>query len=118
MADLRLDDSVECIPVDLCVNAIIACCWYMGTVAKEKGEKLKVFNMSSSRDYPITGRELMTMGIECGYKYPSTKQIRPPVEAYHHVPTRAYIKMKAFFTQTLFAYMIDFLLIITGQKPM
>lgn len=118
MADLRLDDPIECIPIDLCVNALITTCWYMGTVARENGEKFKVFNMGSSRDYAITGRELMSQGIEMGYRYPSTKQIRPPVEAYHFIPSKQYIRLKAFFTHTLFAYMIDFLLVITGQKPM
>lgn len=118
MADLRLDDPVECVPVDLCVNALITCCWYMACVARPAGEKLKCFNMSSSHDFPITGRELMTQGIEIGHMYPSTKQIRPPAEAYHHVPSRPYIKIKSFVSQTLFAYMIDFLLLITFQKPM
>lgn len=115
MGNLRLDYPVEAVPVDMCVNALITLPWYM----VQKSEKsLQVFNMSSSRDRPVTGRDMFGIGIRLGYLYPSTKQIRPPVEEFHYVPTRAYVWIKAFFTHTLFSLMIDFLLLITGQKPM
>ncbi|KAI1293554.1 Fatty acyl-CoA reductase 1 [Halotydeus destructor] len=117
IASLRLDDPVECIPVDLCVNSMISTCWYMATVARENGEKFKVFNMGMSQDAAYTGRKLQSMGIELGYRYPSTKQIRPPIEPYNFVPSQPYIKLKAFFTHTLFSIMIDTLLVLTGQKP-
>lgn len=115
MGNLRLDYPVEAVPVDMCVNALITLPWYM---VKKSEKPLQVFNMSSSRDRAVTGRDMFGIGIRLGYLYPSTKQIRPPVEEYHYVPTRAYVTIKAFFTHTLFSLMIDFLLLITGQKPM
>ena len=115
MGNLRLDYPVEVVPVDMCVNALITLPWYM--VHKSEKE-LQVFNMSSSHVRSVTGRDMFGIGIRLGYLYPSLKQIRPPVEEYHYVPTRAYVALKAFFTHTLFSLMIDFLLLITGQKPM
>lgn len=116
MANLRLDFPIELIPVDLCVNAILSVAWYMCNRVEKKN--LLVFNMPSSRDAPWTGREMFGYGIAMGYMYPSIKQIRPPVEQYNFVPSRAYVAIKAFFTHTLFSLMIDFLLILTGQKPL
>ena len=116
MANLRLDYPIELVPVDLCVNAILGTAWYMCN--RPQAENLKVFNMPSSRDAPWTGREMFGYGIACGYQYPSVKQIRPPVEQYHFIPSRPYVAIKAFFTHTLFSLMIDFLLILTGQKPL
>lgn len=117
MANLRLDYPIELVPVDLCVNAILGISWFMCNRPQPNGN-LQVFNMPSSRDAPWTGREMFGYGIALGYLYPSVKQIRPPVEQYHFVPSRSYVAIKAFFTHTLFSLMIDFLLIITGQKPL
>lgn len=114
-AKLVMDRSIECIPVDYCVNALLTVPWYMCRVSQEK---LEVFNQCSSIENPLCGREMLQMGIDLGYKYPSLKQIRPPCNMYHYLPSRTFIEMKHFFSHILFAYMIDFLLLITFQKPM
>lgn len=112
-ADLNIQEPVQAIPVDLCVNSLLAIIWFM---AEKEKETLKVFNLSLTEEIKCTAYEMMPFAIQLGYKYPSINQIRPPSAMFHHNESKVWLKIKSFFTHTLFTLLIDLILVISGRQ--
>lgn len=117
VSNIDLHASLDVVPVDVCANALLSVIWYMGTDTSSHNH-LKVFNLQMRQSIDCTGYDLLPIGIQLGWKYPSTKQIRPPTPMIHYNESKVYNEMKSFITHTLFSLLIDFILIITGRKPL
>lgn len=113
IAHLNVNTEIELIPIDMCVNALITIPWFH---CKRSQARIDVYNMSSSEGFPMQGREVLQEGISLGYQYPSVKQIRPPTAMYHISPSKSYVRLKDFFTHTLFSLLVDLILILMGRK--
>lgn len=113
VAHLNVNTEIELIPIDMCVNALITIPWFQ---CRRSEARIDVYNMSSSEGFPMQGREVLQEGISLGYQYPSVKQIRPPVGMHHISPSKSYVRLKDFFTHTLFCLLVDLVLILTGRK--
>lgn len=113
IAHLNVNTEIELIPIDMCVNALISIAWYQ---FGRNDKRIDVYNMSSSEAFPMQGREVLQEGISLGYQYPSLKQIRPPIDMYHISPSKSYVRLKDFFTHTLFCLLVDLVLILSGRK--
>jgi fatty acyl-CoA reductase len=113
-APLDVKTKVETLPVDMCVNSLITVAWFMSTTSKDR---FKVFNVSTCRDNPVDFAEVSQISTDLGLKAPSMKQVRPPKGLYRSSQNRLYVKAYSFVTHTLFAFLVDLLLFISGQKP-
>lgn len=113
IAHLNVNTEIELIPIDMCVNALISIAWHQ---SERCDKRIDVYNMSSSEAFPMQGREVLQEGISLGYQYPSLKQIRPPIDMYHISPSKTYVRLKDFFTHTLFCLLVDLVLILCGKK--
>ena len=113
IAHLNVNTEIELIPIDMCVNALISIAWYQ---TEKSDKRIDVYNMSSSEAFPMQGREVLLEGISLGYQYPSLRQIRPPIDMYHISPSKTYVRLKDFFTHTLFCLLVDLVLILSGRK--
>ena len=115
IAELK-DVPLEVVPIDMCVNTFLTTAYYHSVKNKDQ---LLVVNMSSSShpDSSVTTIELLQQGITLGYKYPSVKQIRPPIVMYSSLPSKTYIRVHDFISHTLFSLLIDLILFISGSRP-
>lgn len=134
-------NKADLIPVDIVSNALINIVWYTGTrhaakmamsngvtqavtpdangnglVVKPKSD-LKIFNITSGEANPITWKQYLEYGREEAIDKPSMRVVRPPA---HVMDGEGVSKLNNFVTkwvsELLFAYFIDFILIITGGK--
>lgn len=113
---LNIYGPINVIPIDLCSNALIGVTWYVGTQHKDPSES-KVFNLPLQNTISTNAADIAPFAHKFGYMFPSTKQIRPPKEPQFYIMSKKYTRVKSFFTHTLFSLMIDFILIISGRKP-
>jgi fatty acyl-CoA reductase len=119
IGELKHELPVEAVPVDMCVNSLLTTTYYHHE--KNEGKKLLVANISISSSNPessITVRELLQEGLSLGHRFPSVKQIRPPIDLYQIFPSKQFIRLHDFVSHTLFSLMIDLILFISGRKPM
>ena len=119
IGELKHELPVEAVPIDMCVNSLLSTAFYHHE--KNVGEKIFVANISISSSDPdssISVRELLQEGLSLGYRFPSVKQIRPPINFYQIFPSKRYIRVHDFVSHTLFSLLIDMLLFIIGKKPM
>lgn len=102
------------IPLDMCINSLITCGWFM---ADRSDERCDVFNMNCTRDNPISIREVSVIASKLGREFPSMKQVRPPKGGITETPNRLYHKVHSFFTYTVFYTLMDLILWLSGNKP-
>lgn len=110
---LNFDQVAEFIPIDVCINGMIRATWFHQEVSNRR---VDVYNISSINSQSITTRQLLTEAIDLGYKYPSIKQIRPPIQMYHFQLSKRYVQMKSFVSHTLFALLVDLILLLMGRR--
>lgn len=104
-------------PVDMLANSLIAMAWYMAS-DHCVDNKLMTFNMCSSLENPITVEEFSRIASEVGHEYPSIRALRPPKDAITYLPNKVEYSLRKFISHTMFAYLVDSILFITGQKTM
>ena len=109
------NNKSDLIPVDIVSNALITIAWYTGT--KER-ENLKVYNITSGDANPISWKEYLEWGREMAIEKPSNRVVRPPAKV---MDGGGVSKMNNFMTkwisELLFAYLVDFILFVSGSKP-
>lgn len=103
------------LPLDMCANTLITTGWFMACVSSNSSE---VFNMNCSRDNPISIRETSLMASKLGQEFPSIRQLRPPKKGFSKKPHPFLFAIYAFFTYTIFSYLVDYYLMLVGRKPM
>lgn len=109
----------DLIPADTVVNGLIAIGWYMANThaGQSHGEKMKVFNLTSGETNPVTWEQFLSYGREAAVESPSLQMLRPPVKVMqgNHVSRFDHLITK-YFSELLFAYLIDCILFILGQQ--
>lgn len=105
----------DIVPVDCVVNCML-------TVAERTprlhAREIKVYNCSTSSLNPITwGQGFEIMRVE-GFKAPPYKMLRIPIQVPKHRRANKFGFAMSKLSELLFAYFIDFILMLCGQKTL
>ncbi|XP_041977375.1 putative fatty acyl-CoA reductase CG5065 [Aricia agestis] len=103
----------EVIPVDRAINAIIVIPFYTDKKI-DKPSEIPVFNLTTGDDRSITWKEVLDVGKATVRKYPFEGPLWYPDGNIRH--NKLIHEICVFFYHILPAYLIDFLLLIFGQK--
>lgn len=106
------ESNAEIVPVDLCVNSMIASGYDVGVNSYEEPP---IYNFVSSQKNPITWEKYTDLAIEHGEKVPLMKS------AWYYTlkmsQSRALVTILTFFYHFLPAVIIDMGLFVCGKKP-
>lgn len=109
---IHKENNAEIVPVDLCVNSLLACAW---DVASNSYEEPPIYNYVTSHKNPITWSEYTKLGIEYGQKIPLQKSIW--YYTFKMSSSKLYVRWLTFFYHIIPAMFMDFGLLVTGKKP-
>lgn len=115
---MHCDDEVNAniVPVDMCVNSMIAAAWEVGIKFK-KNKKMAplIYNYVSAVEKPITWSEYNRINMVYGMKYP----LKNSVFSIHFTTQKSGFKSKLYmvFLHFLPALVIDVLTVLTGRTP-
>lgn len=104
----------DTIPVDHVVNCMLA---VAERTARAHPRDIKVYNCSSSSLNPLTWGQMFEALRKEGLKSPPYKMLRLPIEVPKHERANRFSFAMTKFSELMFAYFIDFILTICGQKP-
>ncbi|KAJ2954254.1 hypothetical protein O0L34_g2503 [Tuta absoluta] len=111
LCDGRL--TAQVIPVDTAINALIAIAAIEAT-KQEKSETIPVYNVNIGHQKPTTWGDVLTIAKEYGRKRPLSWPLWYPNG---DITTNATLhEFRRIFYHLLPAYIIDLLLLLTGQK--
>jgi fatty acyl-CoA reductase len=108
-------NKADLIPVDIVSNSLISIAWR--TAMDGRTEKLKIYNITSGDSNPISWQQYLEFGREAAIETPSIRVVRPlatvmrgdGVSKFNDVMTK-------WVSEILFAYFVDFIMILLGQK--
>ncbi|XP_023935047.1 putative fatty acyl-CoA reductase CG5065 [Bicyclus anynana] len=103
----------EVIPVDIAINAIILIPHYIHTKIDRPAE-IPVFNLTSGDDRDTTWKEVLDVGKATVRKFPFEGPLWYPNGNIRH--NKLIHELCVFFYHIIPAYLIDFLMLIFGQK--
>lgn len=107
--------TCDFIPVDFVVNTMLA---VAERTARLHPKEIKVYNCSTSSTNPTTwGRCFETLREESS-KAPPYKMLRIPIKPPKHKRANKFGFFMTKLSEILFAYFIDFLLVLCGQKKL
>lgn len=112
------NSKADLIPVDTVANALIAIAW---KTAQDPpvGKPLKVYNITTSDVNPTTWVKYLEYGRVIAMQMPSMRMVRVPAQVVHgDSVNQVYHKFTKFFSETLFAYFVDLILLVLGYKPL
>jgi fatty acyl-CoA reductase len=102
----------ESIPVDININCIIALAYKRSLI---EGDNVYYCNISDNGDNPLTWKDSIELGKKLFYEYPMSIALWYPNGS---IKSNYYVHLLCvIFFHYLPAYIIDFLLFITGNKP-
>lgn len=101
------------LPVDIAVNAILACSWnYISC----KDESRRVYNLTSSHEFKVSWREIIDRGRRITEKVPLNGVVWYPGGSMKK--SRLMHNICVLFFHMIPAYLIDALIFLAGHKPM
>ncbi|XP_047527580.1 putative fatty acyl-CoA reductase CG5065 [Vanessa atalanta] len=103
----------EVIPVDIAINSIILIPYYINTKIERPAE-IPVFNLTSGDDRDTTWKEVLDVGKATVRKFPFEGPLWYPNGNIRH--SKLIHELCVFFYHIIPAYLIDFLMLIFGQK--
>ncbi|XP_013146446.1 PREDICTED: putative fatty acyl-CoA reductase CG8306 [Papilio polytes] len=103
----------EVIPVDIAINAIIVIPYHINSLP-ERSPEIPVFNLTSGDDRDTTWKEVLDVGKATVRKYPFEGPLWYPDGNIRH--NKFIHSICVLFFHILPAYLIDFLMLIFGQK--
>ncbi|XP_063620837.1 putative fatty acyl-CoA reductase CG5065 [Cydia splendana] len=103
----------EVIPVDIAINAIIVIAYKIGTQT-ERSPELPVYNITTGDDRDTTWKQVLDNGKATIRKYPFEGPLWYPDGNIRH--NKFIHSLCVFFYHLVPAYLIDFLMLIFGQK--
>ncbi|KAG7307567.1 hypothetical protein JYU34_007785 [Plutella xylostella] len=103
----------EVIPVDIAINALICIGWEIGT-QKERSPEIPVYNLTTGDDRNTTWKQVLDNGKATIRKYPFEGPLWYPDGNIRH--NKYLHALAVFFYHIVPAYLIDFLMLIFGQK--
>lgn len=104
--------NAEIVPVDMCVNALLATAW---DASQNKYEEPPIYNYVTSETNPLLWDDYISLGLKHGSKVPMPNSIW-----FYSVTVTSskFLSMiLAFFYHILPAFFIDAGLFIVGKKP-
>lgn len=109
-------NTADLVPVDIVANALIVIAW---STATSKSCKLKVYNITSGNQNPISWQKYLEYGRDMAVENPSIRVVRPPArvmtgDGVSHLNNFA----TKWISEIFFAYFVDFLLVLLGKKPL
>ncbi|KAF5290046.1 hypothetical protein FQA39_LY14827 [Lamprigera yunnana] len=105
--------EADLMPVDVCVNTIIATCWKLGT--RPKSSEPLVVNSTIQKENSITWGQALELGRKHVYDNPFSVCLWYPDGSIKS--NYVLHSLSVIFFHTLPAYLIDFCLILTRRKP-
>lgn len=130
------NNKADLIPIDIVTNSLIVIAWKTASdyhkqqslnnnnemsfdKSKSSSSTLPIYNITSGDDNATTWEDFLQYGRDVAFEMPSIKMVRLPAQApkgdsvnwYGHIATK-------FFSEILFAYLVDFLLLIIGRKAL
>ena len=109
----------DLIPVDIVTNAITSIAWASTERREEfsQSESIRVFNLTTGSENPCSFYDYFNIGRDEAYKKPSARALRPLLT----IPKQKGMNQIQYyiykiFSHLLFAYMIDTLMGLFGQK--
>ncbi|CAG9862416.1 unnamed protein product [Phyllotreta striolata] len=114
------NSNANIVPVDMCVNSMIAAAWdvneqFFDAVINEKDFDIPIYNFESSNDCPITWEYFMNTSLKYGFSIPSAKAIW-----YFCLILEKNLllyTLYTFFLHTVPALLVDGALLCIGKKP-
>lgn len=110
----KKENHAELVPVDLCVNGILASAYDIANNYRNLSEP-PVYNYVASPQNPITWSDYCKFGIEHGQKMPMMKSIW--YYRFHMSSSRFLVSILTFFYHTLPAAVIDIGSVVMQRKP-
>lgn len=113
---MRINPSctADVIPVDIVANALISIGWFTA----QTHPQLKVYHVSTGTTNPITWYDYLTYSVDEASKAPSIKTVRPPPSiAEGQGESEISYFVSKWISEVMFAYIMDFILILVGKKP-
>ncbi|CAG9857547.1 unnamed protein product [Phyllotreta striolata] len=107
----------DLVPVDLCVDCLIATAWDVSTDKREhhQSSEMPVYNYVSSPENPITWREMINLNYIQGKKYPAANSLW---ETFLILTDNFYVYwILSLFLHTLPGLLVDCFALLTGNKP-
>ena len=108
-------NTADLIPVDIVANALIVIAW---STAVHSKSQLKVYNITSGDENPISWQKYLEYGREMAIEKPSIRVVRPPAQV---MTGDGVSQINNFLTkwisEVLFAYFVDFIILLFGRKP-
>ncbi|RZC41503.1 fatty acyl-CoA reductase 1 [Asbolus verrucosus] len=109
--DPRLEANI--VPVDSAINSLITIGWKVG--ASPKSDDVKVYHITSNNDNTISWGEALEVGRKHFYDNPFSVCLWYPGGSIKSSYVAHVIAV--FFLHTIPAYLVDFLMVLTGNKP-
>ncbi|XP_030767994.1 putative fatty acyl-CoA reductase CG5065 [Sitophilus oryzae] len=107
------DFIADIVPVDISVNALIMIAWK--TAIQPKVNEADVYNITVNQKYALNWGEALAMGRKHFYQYPFSVCLWYP--GGNIKTTYAAHAVSAFFLHTVPAYIVDFFMYLTNNKP-
>ncbi|XP_036147918.1 putative fatty acyl-CoA reductase CG5065 isoform X3 [Monomorium pharaonis] len=106
------DYLTDLIPCDMAVNATIVLAWQVGT---EKSTKPRFLNATANQENPISWGDALEIGKKHFFENPFSQPLWYP--GGRLTSSKVLHWLVVIFLQTIPAYVLDILLIVTGNKP-
>ena len=113
--DWQYDVKPDAIAVDFLSNGLIGSAWHMAT---HNPKQHKIFNMTSSNLRPMAAGDFMMYARRASIEYPSIYAMRPMMYPPKSRPSPIVYSLQKFFYHLIFAYLIDFMLVLVGRPRM
>lgn len=112
--DWNYDAISDMVPVDVVANCLI-CVAYQS--AEHSPDKLLIYNMTSGNMNPVSWGQFFQMLKNTATKTPPNKIVRPMIDPPKHKRANPIsFFMTKIFSELLFAYLIDTILVLIGYK--
>lgn len=109
--------NADIIPVDTCANVMLAAAERAVRLNKTFNDKsLKVYNLTTTTIYPQTWGQIFEQLRAASIRSPPLKMLRTPINPPKIKRANKLVLYASKLSEILFAYFIDFLLIVCGQK--
>ncbi|XP_018574326.1 fatty acyl-CoA reductase wat-like [Anoplophora glabripennis] len=120
MAHGSTTSNSNVVPVDMCMNSLIAAAWDVGTtyqtnMAQKKEREIPVYHFESNSDKPIKWGSFFEKSLRYGSEAPSSKSVW-----FHsfHIYSNLYLyNILAFMVHTLPAFLSDLVCLSIGKPP-
>lgn len=113
--DWNYHGVADFVPVDTVVNSMLV---IAERTARKFAREIKVYNCSTSSLNPVTWGECFEILRQESFVSPPYKMLRIPIKVPRHKRANKFLFEMTKLSELLFAYFIDFILMLCGQKTL